>query len=74
MKENHGHELQGTSNLSKYGPEGCSVRSIKSFCQIDECHVQVLVLFSTLLLDLPCSKDHIHCASTQVYTSQVTAL
>ena len=48
--------------LAEYRPECSSVHSVKCLREIDEEQVEVLVLLDTFFLELPDSKDHIHCA------------
>ena len=56
---NDADEFIWASDLVEYQPETALVDGVKGLGQIDENHVEVTMLFSTLFLRLSSCKDHV---------------
>ena len=63
------NKLLWTANLPEHLPETLSVYQIKSLGEINEDHVQVLILLSAFFLYLPHCEDHVCSASSSSKTT-----
>jgi len=61
---NYLHKLVRTTDFAQQLPESLPIDRVKGLGQIYEYHVEVLMLFSTLLLHLSGREDHVRGASS----------